>query len=66
MAIELTITELETESGGLLPAREALSIGVGNVNATGIIAGNTALALNAASVGSQAAANAGQAIFVAQ
>jgi hypothetical protein len=58
----LSITELELEQAELLPAREAL----GFFNAASITANNTALALNAGSFASFAAAKATQVIIVGQ
>jgi len=55
-------TEVASQSAELLPAREALAL----VNFTNITAVNVAIAVNAASIGSTAAANALQHIAVFQ
>ncbi|MEU8224176.1 hypothetical protein [Kribbella sp. NPDC048915] len=55
-------TEVASQSAELLPAREALAL----VNFTNITAVNVAIAVNAASVGSTAAANAMQYIVAYQ
>jgi hypothetical protein len=60
--MEYTMTELELLDVQLLPEREALAI----FNFAGILANNTAVAVNAATVGSLASANALQGIFVVQ
>lgn len=62
MAMELTVTELDAELGGVLPAREAL--GLFNINVTDIDAVNTALSANVLSGLSIASATAGQSITV--
>ncbi len=54
------LQELDRELGEVLPAREALSL----VNITNITAVNISLALNAATIGSTAAAGATQGIVV--
>lgn len=59
---ELSIVDLDAESGDLLPAREAL--GLFNWNYTEITAANNALALNVGSLTSAAVASAGQSITV--
>ena len=61
----LSIAELEVEQAELLPAREALG-GYGGYNVANIWASNTALAINAGSWGSLAAASANQYISVYQ
>jgi hypothetical protein len=58
----IRIEELDVEQAQLLPEREALS----NFNWAGIVANNTALAVNAATVASLAAAFASQSIEVHQ
>ena len=55
--------ELESEAVELLPEKETLFF---NNNWSNIWASNSALAVNAATLGSNAVANAGQAIFVSQ
>ena len=60
-----TIADLEVEEAELLPARQALG-GYGGVNVASIWASNTAVALNAASFHSFAAASANQYISVFQ
>jgi hypothetical protein len=60
-----TIAELEVEDAELLPARQALG-GYGGFNVANIWASNTAVALNAASFQSFAAASANQYISVYQ
>jgi hypothetical protein len=60
--MEYTITELELLDVQLLPEREALAL----FNFAGIVANNTALAVNAATLGSAATATATQAISVVQ
>ena len=52
MRRELTIAELEAERTDLLPSRETLFFG--NTNWASIMASNSSLALNAASLGSVA------------
>jgi hypothetical protein len=54
--------EVASQSAELLPAREALAL----INITNITAVNVAIAVNAATVGSTAAANAMQHIAVFQ
>jgi hypothetical protein len=62
MTNALAISELAGEEIELLPSRETLALfNVANVTAT-----NLALALNSATIFSQANAFAGQAIFVSQ
>ncbi len=60
--MEFTISELSLEQAELLPEREALAF----FNWAGVVANNSALALNAATINSAAVALAGQAIFVTQ
>ena len=60
--MEYTITELELQDVQLLPEREALAF----FNFAGIVANNTALAVNAATLGSAAVATATQGIMVTQ
>jgi hypothetical protein len=60
-----TIAELEVEEAELLPARQALG-GHFGFNVANIYASNTAVALNAASFHSLAAASANQYISVFQ
>jgi hypothetical protein len=62
MEKELTIVELERQDAQLLPEREALGV----FNFAGVTANNTALALNAATLGSTASAVAMQGITVTQ
>jgi hypothetical protein len=64
MRTELTITELDTELVELLPTRETLS--VGTYNWAAITASNSSLALNAASLYSNASSTAVQNISVVQ
>jgi hypothetical protein len=66
MRRELTITELEAERTDLLPARETLSYGGGNNNWATIVASNSSLALNAASLFAVANSAAVQTIAVQQ
>ena len=63
---ELNITELEAEHTELLPTRETLTFGYGNNNWAAIVANNSSLALNAASLGSLATSAAVQTIVVTQ
>jgi hypothetical protein len=65
MRKELTIAELEGERTDLLPARETLSYG-GNNNWATIVASNSSLALNAASLFASANSAAVQTIVVNQ
>jgi hypothetical protein len=65
MRRELTIAELEDERTDLLPARETLSYG-GNNNWATIVASNSSLALNAASLYAVANSAAYQTISVNQ
>ena len=60
--MEYTTSELELQDVQLLPEREALAF----LNWAGISAHNTALAVNAATLGSSASATATQGIFVVQ
>lgn len=62
MNTEMSIMELDAQCGELLPAREAL--GVGDWNTINVGAYNQALALNVASLGSVAVADADQLIFI--
>lgn len=64
MRKELTIAELEAERTDLLPTRETLFFG--NTNWASILASNSSLALNAASLGSVANSAAVQTIAVSQ
>lgn len=63
MRTELTITELEAESVQMLPSRETLFF---NTNLANVVASNSSMALNAASLNSFASSNAWQAIQVNQ
>jgi hypothetical protein len=63
MRKELTIAELEAERTDLLPSRETLFF---NNNWASIVASNSSLALNAASLGSVANSAAAQTIVVTQ
>lgn len=64
---ELSVHELETERADLLPGREALGWFRGlSFNTANIAASNSALALNAAAIGSTAIAGASQQIIVVQ
>lgn len=67
---ELSMEELEAERGAELPDREALTLFTINVspsfNIAPVTAVNGALALNAATIGSNAAAWAGQIVGVGQ
>jgi hypothetical protein len=64
MRKELTIAELETERTDLLPSRETLFFG--HSNWASIVASNSSLALNAASLHSLANSAAAQTIVVTQ
>jgi hypothetical protein len=64
MRKELTIAELEAERTDLLPKRETLWFG--NTNWASVVASNSSLALNAASINSAANSMAGQTINVYQ
>lgn len=64
MRKELTIAELEAERTDLLPSRETLSYG--NHNWSSIVASNSSLALNAASLYAVANSAAAQSITVNQ
>jgi hypothetical protein len=66
MRRELTITELEAEHTELLPTRETLHYGGGTTNWASIVASNSSLALNAASLCSTANSAAVQTIAVSQ
>ena len=57
-----TIAELEVEEAAVLPARQAL----GGFNVANVFASNTAVAFNAHSFASLAAASANQTIVVIQ
>ena len=59
----LSIDELDAPSLELLPPRETLFF---DINIAPVVAVNIALAVNAATIGSTAIANAGQHIFVFQ
>ena len=59
----LGIDELDAQSLELLPPRETLFF---DINIAPVVAVNIALAVNAATIGSTAIANAGQSIFVLQ
>jgi hypothetical protein len=59
----LNLDELGAQSLELLPARETLFF---DINVAPVIAVNLALAVNAATIGSTAIANAGQNLFVFQ
>ena len=61
---ELNFTELEAEHIELLPTRETMN--VFGSNWAGIVATNSSLALNAASLGSLANSAAVQTVIVAQ
>lgn len=63
MRKELTIAELETERTELLPTRETLTF---NNNWASIVASNSSMALNAASLFSVANSAAAQTITVSQ
>lgn len=63
MRTELTITELEAESVQMLPARETLFF---NTNWANVVASNSSMALNAASLNSLANSAAYQSIHVSQ
>lgn len=64
MRRELTIAELDTEQTELLPARETLTFG--NTNWANIVASNSSMALNAASLYAVANSAAYQSIVVNQ
>jgi hypothetical protein len=61
---ELSFAELDTERTELLPTRETLTFG--NTNWANIVASNSSLALNAASLYAVAHSTAAQAIVVNQ
>jgi hypothetical protein len=63
MRTELSITELEAESVQLLPSRETLFF---NTNWANVVASNSSMALNAASLNSLANSAAYQSINVSQ
>lgn len=63
---ELSVEELEAERAAELPERHALSLVNLNLNIAPVVALNGALALNAATIGSNAAAWAGQFTGVGQ
>ncbi len=63
MRTELTITELEAESVQMLPSRETLFF---NTNWANVVASNSSMALNAASLNSLANSAAYQSIHVSQ
>ena len=60
---EINFAELEAERTELLPTKETLSV---STNWAGIVASNSSLALNVASIGALANRAATQTIFVAQ
>ena len=62
---ELNITELEAEHTELLPTRETMNV-FSSSNWAGIVATNSSLALNAASIGSLASSAAVQTVVVSQ
>ena len=51
---ELAMADLDAETATPLPRRETLSCYVGCVNVTNVVGVNLALAVNAATIGSQA------------
>jgi hypothetical protein len=53
MQFELTSEELRSETGGILPRREALGLLFGDVNT--VVSVNTGLAMNVLTANSQAA-----------
>jgi hypothetical protein len=59
----LSVDELDAQSLELLPPRETLFF---DINVAPVIAVNLAIAVNAATIGSTAIANAGQHVFVFQ
>ena len=61
---ELSFTELDTERTELLPTRETLTFG--NFNWANIVANNSSMALNAASLYAVANSAAQQTILVSQ
>jgi hypothetical protein len=61
---ELSLAELDSERTELLPTRETLTFG--NHNWANIVANNSSMALNAASLYAVANSAAGQAIYVNQ
>lgn len=61
---ELSFAELDTERTELLPTRETLTFG--NTNWANIVASNSSMALNAASLYAVAHSTAAQAIVVNQ
>lgn len=63
MRKELTLSELDSEHLELLPARETLTF---NANWAQVVASNSSLALNAASIYSNAHSAAAQTITVSQ
>ena len=58
----ITVAELESTSVELLPSRETMAL----INVANVTAVNLALAINAASIGSIAAASANQLVVVGQ
>lgn len=66
MMKELTIQELESQSVELLPSRETLYFGGDSINLASVYANNTSVALNAASLFSEAHSSAVQNIAVLQ
>ncbi len=63
MRTEISITELEAESVQMLPSRETLFF---NTNWANVVASNSSMALNAASLNSLANSAAYQSINVSQ
>jgi|GEM_PF-4088034 hypothetical protein len=61
---ELSFAELDTERTELLPTRETLTYG--NTNFANVVASNSSMALNAASLWASATSTANQAIYVSQ
>lgn len=61
---ELSFAELDTERTELLPTRETLTYG--NTNFANVVASNSSMALNAASLWANATSTANQAIYVSQ
>lgn len=63
---KITVADLAAESVELLPSRDTLLLNIGSVNWSGVLASNTAAALNLGTVASVANAQAGQSITVVQ
>lgn len=63
MSKELTFSELDLQHAELLPARETLFL---DSNWAGIVASNTSVALNAASLLASATSTAYQSVYVSQ